>query len=290
MPKYKYKPLKDPASQIRLLHLWPGDPDDPVCLKGTLSQHNLADRPAYVALTYEWGDLDPVVDFRLDGALIQIRYNLWTLLDTILLKVAGRKIPDDTCFWIDALCIDQASLAEKNAQVALMGTIYSSASLVFAWLGRPSSENPDQVFEYLLSESRALKSRSYDAEYQYKVQRSSDFAKVLALRQCRYWTRRWILQELVLPKKVIVFWGGAELDLTDLLNLVTTLQAYQSPYAEQFMSSPTAYCVRLRNFPMMKGTRGYRYCLSWTPSWIWIATQCSTVYMLYEVLPKMARA
>ena len=204
MPKYRYKPLDDPAAQIRLLCLEPGDPDDLVCLKGTLSQHRLADRPAFVALSYEWGNPEPVVDFRLNGKLTQIRYNLWALLNNIVIKIEGRKIPRDTRFWVDAICINQADLQEKNAQVALMGKIYSSASLVFAWLGHPISQKPQKVFEYLLSESRILKSKIHDADYQYRMQRSNDFENVVALSKLRYWTRRWVLQELFLPEKVIV--------------------------------------------------------------------------------------
>ena len=38
-------------------------------------------------------------------------------------------------FWIDAICIDQQSIGEKNKQVRLMGEIYSSAKLVVSWLG-----------------------------------------------------------------------------------------------------------------------------------------------------------
>lgn len=38
-------------------------------------------------------------------------------------------------FWIDALCIDQENLAERNHQVTQMGKIYASAYRVVSWLG-----------------------------------------------------------------------------------------------------------------------------------------------------------
>jgi hypothetical protein len=41
-------------------------------------------------------------------------------------------------FWIDALCIDQDSIAKRNPQVAQMGRISASASEVIAWFGIPS--------------------------------------------------------------------------------------------------------------------------------------------------------
>ena len=41
----------------------------------------------------------------------------------------------DFRLWADALCINQADIAERGRQVLLMADIYSSAELVFAWLG-----------------------------------------------------------------------------------------------------------------------------------------------------------
>jgi hypothetical protein len=37
--------------------------------------------------------------------------------------------------WIDAVCIDQSSVSERNYQVAQMGAIYAAAALVIVWLG-----------------------------------------------------------------------------------------------------------------------------------------------------------
>jgi len=42
----------------------------------------------------------------------------------------------DTRYWIDALCINQADVAEKNVQVPLMGRIYQGAVRVVAFLGQ----------------------------------------------------------------------------------------------------------------------------------------------------------
>jgi hypothetical protein len=39
--------------------------------------------------------------------------------------------------WIDAICIDQSDLQEKNQQVHMMGRIYQEASCTDIWLGDP---------------------------------------------------------------------------------------------------------------------------------------------------------
>lgn len=43
--------------------------------------------------------------------------------------------PESDKLWIDALCIDQANLTERNAQVRLMSRIYKDAQSVVGWLG-----------------------------------------------------------------------------------------------------------------------------------------------------------
>ena len=37
--------------------------------------------------------------------------------------------------FIDALCIDQSDIAERNHQVRQMGDVYRAAKAVVAWLG-----------------------------------------------------------------------------------------------------------------------------------------------------------
>lgn len=38
--------------------------------------------------------------------------------------------------WIDAICIDQGNVTEKNHQVQRMGVIYAGVKMVMIWLGR----------------------------------------------------------------------------------------------------------------------------------------------------------
>lgn len=38
-------------------------------------------------------------------------------------------------FWVDAICVNQNDIPERNAQVQLMRSIYRDAALVLSWLG-----------------------------------------------------------------------------------------------------------------------------------------------------------
>jgi Heterokaryon incompatibility protein (HET) len=66
-------------------------------------------------------------------------------------------------FWVDALCIDQMDVPERNQQVRSMADIYSIAACVIAWLGleeagdaKPNSEDIINTTETLASESPLL--------------------------------------------------------------------------------------------------------------------------------------
>jgi hypothetical protein len=67
----------------------------------------------------------------LNGKEYRVRKNLWDFLTIARTKYSEPK----RAFWMDALCIDQHSILERSHQVAQMGSIYSKARDVVAWLG-----------------------------------------------------------------------------------------------------------------------------------------------------------
>ncbi len=62
----------------------------------------------------------------LNGKIHRIRQNL----HAFLFAVQGNEPP---VLWIDAICIDQSSIQERNHQVTMMGSIYSQAACVYSW-------------------------------------------------------------------------------------------------------------------------------------------------------------
>ena len=133
---YHYRPLSSPTS-IRILSLLPC----PTILKDknlhcTLEEVSLDSNPTFQAVSYTWGEPTPLRTILLDGHIVQIRENLWTALDHILSDSHGPAGRRGFHFvWADSICIDQTSIAEKNYQVPLMASIYSTAGSVLAWLG-----------------------------------------------------------------------------------------------------------------------------------------------------------
>jgi hypothetical protein len=120
-----YQPL--PEGNIRLLQLHPRQDDSLVSC--SFSIHDISDEaltPTYVALSYAWGRDDPTHRILIDDETIMVRQNLYEFL---------LECRHCDAIWIDALCINQQDNAERSLQVQMMGRIYSSAQVVWAWLG-----------------------------------------------------------------------------------------------------------------------------------------------------------
>jgi hypothetical protein len=61
--------------------------------------------------------------------------NLWDALHCLRKRANGRR------YWIDAICINQADIPERNQQVRIMPHIYFRAHTVVVWLGRYAKIN-----------------------------------------------------------------------------------------------------------------------------------------------------
>jgi hypothetical protein len=79
----------------------------------------------------------------IENGVWQVRPNLFYFL------MYARKTTESSDFyWIDALCIDQENLGERNHFVARMKDIYESAMTMVIWLGA-GVEGAEEPFETL---------------------------------------------------------------------------------------------------------------------------------------------
>ncbi|KAH8665064.1 heterokaryon incompatibility protein-domain-containing protein [Tricladium varicosporioides] len=135
---FQYRPLDTRRRKIRLLHVAPGAPADPLFC--SLEHVSLLDKPTYTALSYRWGG--PLKNIHIGDCIFKVTSNL----EAALRQIRGRERA--ITLWVDAICInqddkngeDKQAAKEKSQQVAMMGEIYSTASKVFVWLG-PASED-----------------------------------------------------------------------------------------------------------------------------------------------------
>ena len=125
-----YKPLATDKQEIRLLQLLPGAEEDALAgelihLDLKLSQPDLA----FEAVSYCWGDKSQRVVFHINEGQIEVPLSASQALRRLRYQDRPRLL------WLDAICINQSDVAEKNRQVALMHLVYGRASRCLIWLG-----------------------------------------------------------------------------------------------------------------------------------------------------------
>ncbi|KAI1504978.1 hypothetical protein F5X99DRAFT_405613 [Biscogniauxia marginata] len=124
-----HQTLSNDQTCIRLLELLPGKRDEPVrCM---LAETELNEIRSYEALSYVWGDPNDTITVFINNAAFKITRNLHSALLRLRDSTSNRTL------WVDAICINQTDLTEKQHQIAIMGDIYRQATSVILWLGEP---------------------------------------------------------------------------------------------------------------------------------------------------------
>jgi hypothetical protein len=114
-PTFHYTPLARPTD-IRLAILERGSGVDTIQFRLLDAEYDKI--PPYEALSYEWGPSSGHdVEIYVNGLSFHVR-NLYDAL----MHLQNEK---DRCLWVDALCINQKDVSERNYQVNQMGRIYS---------------------------------------------------------------------------------------------------------------------------------------------------------------------
>lgn len=101
-----------------------------------LAYCSLDDPNMYAALSYTWGSPDITTPILLNGIEYQVTTNLAAVLERM--RCTGY---EGSALWIDALCINQQDILERNRQVQLMRKIYERASIVVIWLGEEGNNS-----------------------------------------------------------------------------------------------------------------------------------------------------
>ena len=204
--RYNYKSLQH-QREIRLLHLYPATKLADVQLSIT---HTLLDeKPAYEALSYTWGDLSKsrsVLCGEASGTL-SITQNCDAALRRLRWKNKKRTL------WIDAICINQENVPERNHQVQLMTAIYRQAERVLAYLGE-AFDDSDVGMDFV-SEHAAFLTTSPSAPsvgLGPGITSSPQQRAIDRILERPYFERVWILQEIECATEVEIIIGGKSVD------------------------------------------------------------------------------
>ncbi|PVH71655.1 heterokaryon incompatibility, partial [Cadophora sp. DSE1049] len=147
----------------------------------------------YETLSYCWGPEGTYRCIDIDGHSVPIRRNLWWALYHLRYRVRGMK----RTLWIDALCINQNDISERNAQVSIMGSIYASASGVLIWAGEEAEGSTEalKAIGEIPSQGKLFHSEN-GGELMYNPLYVRHEEEFYALCTRPYWGRLWVIQEV----------------------------------------------------------------------------------------------
>lgn len=181
---------------------------------------SLGDNPPYEALSYAWGDTNDCIRILVNYEYYTIRRNLHSALGSL------RNPQSIRVFWVDALCINQYDLHERNHQVQMMGDIYQSATSVLVYLGQATeqTETDMQRLESFLQPHIQGK----DAPWSHIA--VPDLERSVSNILSRTWFERiWTVQEAVLARHIVLQCGPYRIqwtvDLRTLRGLVFRIKS-----------------------------------------------------------------
>jgi hypothetical protein len=134
--------------------------------------------------------------------------------------------------WADALCINQADLAEKSFHVNMMGDIYVHAQRVVVCLGDDgqNGEAADVAFSVIkdynhiaakyLSEDLLNSREWWKPDDGYGPVTTARLQNVLPVFTHPWFERVWVLQEIGLAKNALLAYGSSMIDFAEVMDFV----------------------------------------------------------------------
>ncbi|KAI0536538.1 hypothetical protein GGR58DRAFT_514502 [Xylaria digitata] len=234
--RFKYENLN--LREIRILDLSPGQDDEP--LQGVIRHVPISHVGIFRAISYVWGadpsEINPYYLFTPQGTVL-LNFSLRSALKALR---KGSTIS----VWADGICINQKNPREKALQISMLGEIFQAAEQVTAWLGHAynGSEDAMRVLSQIRPASRDYPPRADTAESakmsKHVPGKVPDLGEVTwkhinSLLRRPWFTRVWITQELVLPRRVVLLCGELELDWDQFFEALTICEGESNRVSRQ---------------------------------------------------------
>lgn len=207
---FNHEPLDHAIQSIRLVHL-----DRELSSDGHIecTMRRTTTTARYLCLSYRWGECASSNKnvILINGKQFSVQQNLLEFLLTMQSTAESEDaiFDPEIGYWIDALCIDQQNTSERNHQVAKMGSIYSRADYVHVWLGKAQDTGRIGLL---------LAGPATDTSLGVWASRVRQHMKFIdgSIFHNPYWTRAWVIQEIVLAQRVEVSLDTERFEFTQL--------------------------------------------------------------------------
>lgn len=198
-------------SEIRLIYLdWDGNKQAP--LSCGMITTNLIFSPRYAILSYATDNGTATEEIKVNGETVMITTNLFNALQQ-LRELDMFRDQEPLALWVDAICIDQNDIEERNAQVQTIKLVYGRADRFISWLApcdtgldlvrkialaieekqdHPNQPLTDNDFEWWTDYPQYLVLDSHFPSY------NTEWNMVAELMQLPYWTTTKTVQHMAL--------------------------------------------------------------------------------------------
>ncbi|KAI1421441.1 heterokaryon incompatibility protein-domain-containing protein [Xylaria sp. FL1777] len=230
---YEYSALLYPDS-IRVFVL-KASVDTKAPIHGEIDEHRLSDERAelgYIALSYAWGSRKETHAIHIGDYELRIGQSLNSALRNLRRKDRPIRL------WVDALCINQDDIIERNHQVQQMRSIYSSASETLIYLGDEMGGNVEfSAWNFLERHAAWAMNENHDADLDLPAKREAmtsfrgelSDVEIDVLR--RSWFKRlWVFQEVVVSKTLSIQCGGRRISWDDFCHILLLSTRYHDRY------------------------------------------------------------
>ncbi|KAF2801864.1 HET-domain-containing protein [Mytilinidion resinicola] len=184
----------NPETQVRMLEIHRAQIGG---CEYTIRNFNVDDLESlhYKALSYAWGQPshNPHT-IEVSGNPFYVSRTLWKFLSVS----ANKNHHFYGLIFIDAICINQSRSKEKSQQVKLMGNIYRNADSVIVWLGCQ-----DYLEHWRCHDLDVVLTKRKGPE-NWETSEHSLFQDICSEP---YWTRLWVVQEIMLAREITIQYG-----------------------------------------------------------------------------------
>ncbi|KAK3708335.1 hypothetical protein LTR37_011600 [Vermiconidia calcicola] len=193
-------------------------------------------KPRYETISYVWGDPGKRAFIKLDGRTVDVPASSAAAIRRMRLAEHPRAL------WIDAICINQSNVEEREQQVAMMGDIYRNSQGNLIYLGQDKDpvateqalKDTKAVLEEMNEETdglRLVKGTTFDpwretikwAETGLRCSREQ-ILSASSILNLPWFRRLWVFQEAALATVNTCFLGRSKWNLLDTLRLARWLE------------------------------------------------------------------
>ncbi|CZR57833.1 uncharacterized protein PAC_07722 [Phialocephala subalpina] len=201
----------------------------------------------FEALSYVWGKQATRQRIKCNSRSMYVGSSLLDAFE----ELARRR--STGLIWADAICINQNDEQEKTRQVRMMRDIYEKAQRVIIWLGKEQvgDGRAFKLAESLYQKCDGASYNMYATTYDFEdfdceskgVPRplgNSDWAALFAILSHPWFSRIWVVQELLVAQRSIMWRGDLDLNTDIILWMAKLIACYRNLYEsfDIFRGSP----------------------------------------------------